>query len=185
MKKNSNRILDTKYFYAELKYKSEFIFDYCQSLLVNKDLKWIEYTGFDTFSLPNELISKEPLLRKINKQFKIEHIGIAKLEPHQTYVWHTDGIRGVSINMLVSSYEYKSHCFFGLPVKNIDNTMDLYELQYNPKTFYLFNNQVPHTVINFDKIRYMFSLIFMEKRDSLKYSDLYKWIRNENLLIDH
>ena len=177
--------VDAKYFYAELKNKSEVIYDHCKDILSDKDVKWEPYYDFSIFKISNKLIDQEPILKKINEKYKIKLILVVKLEPYETYVWHTDSTRGASINMILSPHENKSYCLFGVPIKNSTKRMDFYELKYNPKTFYLFNTQVPHTVINFDKIRYIFSLEFVTEYDDLKYSDLYKWLRNENLLIDH
>jgi hypothetical protein len=36
------------------------------------------------------------------------------------------------------------------------------ELAYAPGRYYLFNNQIPHTVINLDVDRHLFSLEFAE-----------------------
>ena len=46
----------------------------------------------------------------------------------------------------------------------LDNHINIIELKYKPYTYYLFNNQKKHTVLNLDnKDRYVFSLYFEEE----------------------
>lgn len=73
--------------------------------------------------------------------------------------------------------DHHSHTLFG---RNVTNTsMHCLELRYEPGRFYLFNNQVPHTVINLDVNRYLFSLEFAE---SLSYFDLKQRFTDAGLL---
>jgi hypothetical protein len=41
------------------------------------------------------------------------------------------------------------------------------ELKYNKNTFYLFNSQYLHQVINFSEPRYLFTIEFAQDRNSL------------------
>ena len=56
------------------------------------------------------------------------------------------------------------------------------ELIFEEKTFYLYNTDMPHSVINFEQTRYMFSLKF--KNADLTYKELYDWCE-ENDLLEH
>jgi hypothetical protein len=78
---------------------------------------------------------------------------------HWVYHWHRDQNRQACINLLISS-NHHSHTLFGRSVS--DTSMHCLELRYEPGRFYLFNNQVPHSVINLDVNRYLFSLEFAE-----------------------
>ena len=57
--------------------------------------------------------------------------------------------------------------------------MHCLELRYEPDRFYLFNNQVPHSVINLDVNRYLFSLEFTEP---LSYAELKRRFADAGLL---
>jgi len=45
-------------------------------------------------------------------------------------------------------------------------------LVYKPNTYYLFNTQTRHTVINFAEPRYLFTIEFIEDVDHLSFEDL-------------
>ena len=74
------------------------------------------------------------------------------------------------MNLLFST-ENNSHTLFGHQRDSLNK--DVIELEYEPETFYLFNNQVPHTVINLDGPRYLFSLYFDQEKDYLSLRNLY------------
>ena len=46
------------------------------------------------------------------------------------------------------------------------------ELFYLPDTYYVFNTQVPHMVLNTAKPRYLFSVEFLEKDRGLTFDEL-------------
>ena len=119
------------------------------------------------------------MFAKINEQFPINRAAVLMSEPYQNYEWHTDQYRGTCINMLLS-YDHVSHCLFG--IKKNETNVYFHELKYEPSTFYIFNNQFPHSVINFEKPRYLFSLEFAATADDLLYPELYKWVKSENLI---
>jgi hypothetical protein len=58
--------------------------------------------------------------------------------------------------------EHPSHTLFGYQVD--DHNKDVIELRYQPRTFYLFNNQIEHCVANLGGPRYVFSLYFKEEK---------------------
>ena len=45
-------------------------------------------------------------------------------------------------------------------------------MRYQPQSYYLFNNQVSHSVYNFDRKRFVFSTEFEEDKDSLNFNSL-------------
>jgi len=165
--------------YSEIKQKSVVIFDYCKNIIENKNSLWYPYIGWDVSLFPQDFLLKEPVFEKLNQKFPIKRAAILRSDPYQNYEWHTDQYRGVCINMLLS-FDHVSHCLFGVR-KNATNVY-FHELKYKPDTFYLFNNQFPHTIINFDNPRYLFSLEFVANADSLLYPEVYKWMKLENLI---
>jgi hypothetical protein len=46
------------------------------------------------------------------------------------------------------------------------------ELQYQPDTYYVFNTQVNHMVLNFEQPRLLLTIEFGEDKDALSYDDL-------------
>ena len=160
---------------------SNYVADYCLSLIKDwqgKPPKKLtqSYFGFEAVPLNKEIILKEPWLKDLNKHFPIDKIGIIAMKPFNNYDWHTDGNRGVSVNMLLS--HTKSYCFFGEQVDYINK--NFCELDYSPKTFYIFNTQMPHCVFNFNSYRYLFSIEFKEHKDKLSYEDVLTWIWRSN-----
>jgi hypothetical protein len=79
-----------------------------------------------------------------------------------------DGRRGVCVNMLLN--DVKSHCLF--EVEHDEATHTFLELKYRLGSYYVFNNQVPHMVINFNESRYLMSVEFEADKNELSYEQL-------------
>lgn len=127
------------------------------------------YYGFSVCQLSLEVILQEPILQNINNSHKIKSGGIIKLQPNRCYKWHQDAVRGMSINMLLEHED--SFVLFGNSVSDSEDQFDIARLDYNIGELYLFNNQCMHTVINFSKPRYLFSVEFEEDKFSLTYNN--------------
>jgi hypothetical protein len=164
--------------YAEFNEKSSIVIDYCHKL-VETDSPWYPYIGWEVKVVPREIFLEEPLLNMINQKFPINRAAILRTEPYQNYHWHVDQYRGVCVNMLVTP-DVRSYCLFGKQ-KN-ENNVYFTELNYEKNSFYLFNNQFPHSVINFDQHRYLFSIEFVDHKSNLSYATIYKWCRDVGLL---
>ena len=95
-------------------------------------------------------------------------VGVVKLEPNVCYDWHVDTRRGVGINMLLTP-EVRSSCLFA---KGDGVQFGVEELVYEPNTFYLFNTQVKHMVLNYEKPRYLLTVEFELDKDQLSFEDL-------------
>ena len=94
------------------------------------------------------------------------------------YHWHRDQNRLACINLLLS-VEHHSHTLFGEPVDQLN--MHCLELQHQPGRYYLFNNQVPHAVINLDVDRHLLSLEFEQ---AVAYPDLRLLLQEADLLVE-
>jgi len=132
---------------------------------------WVPYYNFYVVQVPFDLAFKDPVLHTLGVRHDLA-VGVVRLDPNTTYDWHTDTRRGVSVNLLLN--DVKSHCFFS--TQENEATHNFVELQYEPHTYYLFNNQVPHMVINFSQSRYLLSVEFKEDKDALTYAQLLKEI---------
>ena len=129
--------------------------------------EWKPYFNFYAAQVPFDLAFGDPILYMLGMQHKLA-VGIIRLDPHTTYDWHVDGRRGVCVNMLLN--DVKSHCLF--EVGHDEATHTFLELKYRLGSYYVFNNQVPHMVINFNESRYLMSVEFEADKNELSYEQL-------------
>lgn len=166
----------TDQFYKKFKQQSNHLLNIAPSL-VKSDI-WARQYGLDIMVVSDEIWMKEPLLQTINRKFPVEVGFIVKMPSFNVYNWHTDGTRAASINLKLS-FESKSHTLFG--TTSDDWNDNFIELEYKFKSFYLFNTQTKHTVINFDTTRYLFTVQFLQSKDTLSYKEIYEWCNQEGL----
>jgi len=177
--------------FKQLKYKSVCLYDFCnlavkkvENLSKEERKKLKYYYNLQAFDIPEKFYLQEPLLEKINSQFKIKVASVYISQKQTGYPFHTDGYRNVTINMLISSGI--SHSLFKIEDWVFENRLfvaeewHFEELVFKEKTFYLYNTDLPHGVINFEKDRYMFSIVFEDNR--LTYKELYDWCEKNDLL---
>lgn len=148
------------------------IIDYFQNNFDN--LNWQEHESLWNLALiPLDILLTNSTLKIINKHFEIEGAGIIKMDPFECYKWHVDFSRGPAINLHLNCFESLSLCLFEEKELNKERIKYL-SLNYQPDTFYLFNTQVPHMILNFSKPRYLFTLQFKRNKDELTYSEVKK-----------
>jgi hypothetical protein len=129
--------------------------------------EWKPYYNFHAIQVPFDLAYSDPILRSLGTKYPLA-VGIIRLDPYTTYDWHVDGRRGVCVNMLLN--DVKSHCLF--EVEHDEATHTFLELKYCLGSYYVFNNQVPHMVINFNESRYLMSVEFEADKNELSYEQL-------------
>jgi hypothetical protein len=148
--------------FSEIKTKSTELALYLEDVISNQDLFWQEHFGFDAHPIENIWIKKELALNQIDAIHPIKQLGLLKIPSKSFYNWHVDDFRQSCINMLISK-DHHSYSIFG-DYKNSYYHNNIIELKYNPFTYYLFNNQKKHAVVNLDcKDRYLLSLYFEEE----------------------
>jgi hypothetical protein len=130
--------------------------------LINEKPDWQEHFSFQAFPIPLEFIDIEPALKQLDQVWRISRLGLLRIERMTVYDWHVDQERESCVNLLYS-LDNNSHTLFGTQRDQLNK--DVIELKYAPDTFYLFNNQVEHTVINLDGPRYLFSLYFEKEKN--------------------
>lgn len=167
--------MDKLDYFLELNTKSEYI-----SKMNFDDVLWVEHFGFLAHEINIDIIEREITLQKINERFEIQSIGALKMNPNTVYNWHMDEQRGVSINMLLTT-DHISHCIFTEKRKQKEDISKIVELHYSKDTFYVFNTQQLHTVINLEKPRYLFSLEFKDKKNKLLYNEVKKYCIDNNI----
>ena len=166
----------TDQYYKKFKIKSENIALIAPSLVTTN--LWANQYGLDIMSVSDEIWYKELLLRTITKKFPIQDAFIIRIPPNTVYNWHVDGTRAAGINLKLSG-DSRSHTLFGTPIDDWND--EFKELDYEFKSFYLFNTQHRHSVINFDSYRYLFSVQFAQTKDELTYKEIYDWCLTEGL----
>lgn len=158
-----------KYF-TEISTKSSTLSEYFKSGEA-REAHLSGYIGWDGFLLEPDIYLSEPFLGAINEQFPIRFGGIIKMAPKMVYKWHQDRDRKGGINMLLTAND-SSHCLFTAHDSEETLQLEVSELYYKEDTFYLFNTQERHMVLNLDKPRYLFSIEF---EDHPPYGALVKW----------
>jgi len=136
---------------------------------MREDAKWVKYFNFDATQIPNNILALDPVLADIGSRHPLIG-GVVMLPPNSFYNWHTDTRRGVSINMVINPQDGVSHCIFTADKDVVVGKFT--ELKYEPETYYLFNTQVNHMVLNFDMPRLLLTVEFSEDKDTLSYDDL-------------
>ncbi len=128
---------------------------------------WVPYFGFLARPIPIDwLLSTDPFLKALYDRHRFQNAGVLMNEPDTVYGWHVDGKRGASVNMLIGG---EGHCLFR---ESSNLITDIEELEYEPDTFYLFNPQVEHMVVNLVEPRFLFSLEFADGIVELPYAKL-------------
>lgn len=138
-------------------------------IAMHPDAQWVKYYNFDATRIPNEVLALDPVLNAVGSKHPLIG-GVVMLPPYSFYNWHKDTRRGVSINMVLNPDGGRSHCIF-TPDKDVV-VGEFVELQYQPNTYYLFNTQVDHMVLNFEQPRLLLTVEFGEDKDALSYEDL-------------
>tara|TARA_R100000152_G_scaffold13723_1_gene6127 strand:+ start:231 stop:746 length:516 start_codon:yes stop_codon:yes gene_type:complete len=148
--------------FSEIKTKSTELVLYLEHLISSQDLSWQEHFGFDAKPIEDYWIEKELTLNQINKIHPIKQLGLLKIPGKSFYNWHVDDFRQSCINILISR-DHHSYSIFG-EYKNDYYHNNIIELKYKPYTYYLFNNQKKHSVVNLDsKDRHLLSLYFRKE----------------------
>jgi len=129
--------------------------------------EWKPYYNFHAVQVPFDLVFEDPVLYTLGMKHKLA-VGIIRLDPYTTYDWHIDTRRGVAVNMLLNNA--KSNCLFS--VNETEAIHNFIELKYRLGSYYLFNNQVSHMVINFSESRYMMSVEFEADKNELTFDQL-------------
>ena len=156
--------MNTDKFFSPLSIKAGELYGYLYDL-VNKEHTWQKHFGFDAIEVDSSWIQKDYALNCVNKLQPIKMLGVLKVPSNSFYNFHRDSYRLSTLNMLIKQKE--GYCYF--IESRDDHYCDLVELVYEPKTYYLFNNQAIHGVINKSEPRYMFSLYF---ENEINYQEL-------------
>jgi hypothetical protein len=136
---------------------------------------WVSYYNFEATQVPAQLLNRDGFLVALASKRKF-HAGILRMQPKSCYNWHVDTDRKVGLNMLIQ--DGKSHCLF----MTEDNGLrcNVKELKYEPDSYYVFNTQVPHMVLNIEQPRYLFSLEFLDEDRGLTFDELLVDIKGMN-----
>ena len=143
--------------YTPLGYAVGGVLEHCRAVAASSATVWQRHYGFLATRIGQEWVEREPALQAVDRLCPIAQMGILQMPDHSVYQWHRDQHRQACINMLLSE-EHSSHTLFVSEVGT--QSMQCIELCYEPGRFYLFNNQMPHSVVNLSGNRYLLSLEF-------------------------
>lgn len=129
---------------------------------------WSPYYSFNALPIDSHFIDLDPTLKELRKKREFR-AGVIQVPANAAYMWHVDTDRNASINMLIED-DGQSKCVFAPGELGI--VTPIVELKYEPDMLYAFNTKVLHTVLNFSKPRYMFSVEFIGKDRDLDYHQL-------------
>lgn len=170
--------LDTEECFSEFKTNTPKLTYYLTENLERLNYSDTSYGSY-LFKIPRQLVLKETFFEQINEKFEIEFCGVLKIEPYHVYKWHCDQGRGLAINMLLSQ-DSLAHTIFRRKDHDILSTQfEFLEIPYKKDTYYLFNTQISHTVINFDSTKYTFTVLFKDRK--LSYDEVYNWKLEKNI----
>ena len=130
--------------------------------------QWIDYFNFKLMPVDLEIVKEDNFLNELNNLHPFQ-AGVLLLPPMTYYDWHVDDERGVCVNALLNEDSKSFCCFSG---ESIKVSGSFQELQYITGEYVIFNNQIRHTVFNFDKKRYLFTVEFNENKNVLNYDRL-------------
>jgi hypothetical protein len=136
---------------------------------------WSSYYNFEASQVPAQLLNRDGFLVALAQKRKF-HAGILRMQPNSCYNWHVDTDRKVGLNMLIQ--DGKSHCLFMVEDNGLRCRVE--ELKYQPDSYYVFNTQVPHMVLNIEQPRYLFSLEFLDEDRGLTFDELFADIKGMN-----
>lgn len=129
--------------------------------------EWVPYYNFMAKKIPDEVVQKDEFLAKV---YEAEPFmaGITMMHPMTVYDWHVDSKRGATLNMLVDA----GACLTMFTTPEANYVRPIRVAEYTPEYYHFFNTQVPHTVFNFDKPRYLFTVEFQKSREEFTPQDL-------------
>ena len=157
-------------FFTEINHNPETIINYYDANRL-KSLPLLSYFGFKGAPLGPHIFLQDRMLKELNDAYPIHYAGVVKLDPYTVYDWHTDSVRTVSLNMLLTAHT-SSHSIFTSNKAGV--VIETTHLNYRPHTLYLFNTQKEHMVVNTHEDRWLFTVEF---QDEIFYDDMVLWIK--------
>lgn len=149
--------------------EAEFLQSYFYTNL--SSFEWFDYYGWEGTPIDEDIYLQEPLINKINDLgYEMKGCGFLKMNPYRQYNWHCDAKRKVSVNMIMTP-DIKYYTLFGNSTESEDQ-FEFVTMEYEANTMYLFNTTMMHSIINFDKPRYLFTIEFED--ENLRYEELYE-----------
>lgn len=160
-------------YFQELKV-GQFYSPELHNIVFNPETEWIPYFNFIATPIPIKILLKDDFYFWLYGQHKYK-AGVLKMENKTMYNWHKDSNRGVCVNSMIATPN-TSYTFFR-EQPEVQNKV--IELQYYPGSRFLFNNQKEHMVLNYDGIRMMLTIEFLEDKNELTYLDLLNEIESD------
>jgi hypothetical protein len=154
--------MDTSNFFIPLSLKCSIYSELLSFAKGVADADWEIKQGFMVTEIPDELIDQDPYLKAVKQVYQVMQVLVC-LPPYTCYPWHKDENRRTILNMPLNAHD-KSSCIFTKDLKEAQY-FEFAELKYEPGTYYIFNTQEDHMVLNYAERRYLFSFTLTGIRD--------------------
>ena len=154
--------MDTSNFFIPLDFKctiTDELLEFAEGVAQDD---WEIQRGFIVTMIPDEIIDKDPYLKAVKEVYKVLQVLVC-LPPYTCYPWHKDLNRRTIINMPLNAQD-KSCCVFTKKTEE-EQYFEIAELKYEPATYYIFNTQEEHMVLNFSEKRYLLSFTLTGIKD--------------------
>jgi hypothetical protein len=165
-------------FFLKIDQDVDSIIPIIKKFLATVEWKWVPYQNIaiNVESIELEILEKCPLLSKFNQKFG-GTLHLYNIPGQAVYTWHRDHSIGCALNMVLESYN--CHTLFSKSKHPLDsspanqnNILSVVELKYELNKFYIFNNQLPHSVTNLDRDRTLVTYVFPKP---LSYYNIRDW----------
>jgi hypothetical protein len=156
-------------YYYEIKETFQEI-DKVRRFIPRANWQWVPY---QTIAMNfDQSLDSDPFIKNIGTTFN-GRLRLYKFPANYVYHWHRDNDIGCSLNMVLDVYN--SHTLFTHSNPKQVYLEAIIELNYKPNTWYIFNSQEKHSVINLDdRARVLFTLIMPKE---VKYHDVVEWYK--------
>ena len=162
-----------KPFFQELRV-GQFYSPELHDIIFNPETEWVNYFNFTACPIEKEVLFRDHFYKCLYDRHPYK-AGVLKMEHQTMYNWHKDSNRGTTVNCLINTPN-TSYTFFR---KEFDVNHPIIELQYFPGSRFLLNNQQDHMVLNYNGIRMVLTIEFLEDKNELRFEDLLEEIERD------
>jgi hypothetical protein len=123
--------------------------------------------------VPEDILNQDPFLLYLRSHVPFTG-GMLRMDPWTNYSWHTDHYRGCSLNLLLTDPNRSCCLFRHSPSEQIHQMFPIVPVAYSQTHYMCLNTQIEHSVFNWDKERFDFTLHFEKALEEFTYKDLLK-----------
>jgi len=125
--------------------------------------------------VPGDILDQDPFLLWLRSHVPFTG-GMLRMAPWTNYGWHTDYQRGCSLNLLMTEPEDSCCLFRHSPSGQIHQMLPIVPVAYTQTHYMCLNTQIEHSVFNWHKERFIFTLHFERALAEFTYKDLLRLV---------